>query len=242
MLWIILGDYGSGKTIRLVLEGVSSDRDVYGNFTLDIDNYTRITPMDLKHINSNALVILDEMQTWLESRVSMSFLNRFITNIIDQADKKDIDYFGTAHLLSSIDVRFRDNVHRIIICERIGKEDPERTRTNDHRDFRFKTMNTFTGKVKKKRLRYKKSVKYFELYDTHEIIEYPNQNDLELDLALKQDPERAYGILFDIARDIKDKDGSDITHASIELTLLQNGYSAKHGRLVYSCLKKLEKE
>ena len=241
MLWVILGDYGSGKTIRLVLEGVSSKREVWGNFKLDIDNYTRITPMDLKDVGSNMLIILDEMQTWLESRVSMSFMNRFITNIIDQADKRGIDYFGTAHLLSSLDIRFRNNVHRIIKCERIGRSPSDRTRLNDIRDFRFKTLNTYTGRIKSKTLKYEKTIKYFELYDTHEIIEYPNQKDLELDLALRQNPVKAYDILFGIARDIRDSNGKDLTHSNIELALLKNGYSAKHGKLIHSCLKQLGK-
>lgn len=240
MLWIILGDYGSGKTLKLVLEAFSSDCEVLGNFELDLDNYTLIEPMDLRKIGHKKLVVLDEMQTWLESRTSMSFLNRFITNIIDQTDKRDVDVFGTAHTLSSIDLRFRNNVHRIIRCDRIGKEPKNRTRKNDKRDFRYSTMNTYSGKITKKRLRYNKAKKYFPHYKTSEIIEYPNQKDLELDLLKKYDPTAFHKALMSIAQDIKVNGG--LTHATTELRLLEMGYSDKHARLIYACFNELDKE
>lgn len=243
MLWLLLGGYGGGKTLKLVLEAFSEPRDVYGNFSIrKLDNYTKIVPSDLKDIKENALVVLDEMQTWLEARVSMSFLNRFVTNIINQADKKDIDYFGSAHLFSSLDIRFRSNVHRIITCERIGEERPNRTRLNDKRDFRFKIMNTYNGKVKKKRLRYSNATKYFDVYDTKEIIGYPDENDLYLDLMMKQDQHKAYVILEGLAKRIKESDGKVKTHSDVEVRLLDMGYSARHGRLIYSIIKGLERE
>lgn len=243
MLWLLLGDYGGGKTLRLVLEAYSEPRDCYGNFTISgLDNYTKIVPADLKDIKENALVVLDEMQTWLESRVSMSFLNRFVTNIINQADKKDIDYFGSAHLFNSLDIRFRSNVHRIITCERIGREAPNRTRTNDKRDFRFKIMNTYSGKIKKKRLRYRNAIKYFDVYDTREVIDYPDEKDLFLDLMMKQDQHKAYLILKELAQRIKESDGKVKTHSDVEVRLLDMGYSAKHGRLIYSLIREMERE
>ena len=240
MLWIILGDYGSGKTLFLVLQGFSSKRDVWGNFYLDLDRYTQIEPMDFRNLGSRKLVLLDEMQTWLESRVSMSFLNLYVTNIIDQTDKRDVDVFGTAHLFGSVDRRFRENVHRIVRCERVGKLPLGRTRKEDFRDFRFRIMNTYTGKIIKKRLKYSKAIKYFPKYSTSEIIEYPNQKDLELDLLLKINPAEAYNRLLEIAKDIDSNGG--LTHANMELVLLQNGYSAKHGRLVYALVKKLKED
>ena len=42
LLWIILGDYGSGKTLYLVLKGFGANCDVWGNFDLDVKNYSKI--------------------------------------------------------------------------------------------------------------------------------------------------------------------------------------------------------
>lgn len=242
MFWLILGDYRSGKTLRLAIEGFSSDKEIWGNFNLDLDNYRKIGIMDLTELGDFKLLLLDEMQTFLDARVSMSHENLFITNILDSADKRDVDVFGTAHLFTSIDIRFRHNVHRIIRCERIGKRRVEWNRLEDFRDFKFSTMNTYSGGIEVKRLRYEKAIPYFDFYKTQERIQYPNQQDLELDLLLKHNPKKAYKQLKKIANEIVLKDSlirkkGSITHPSVKVGLLRLGYTVKFEDLIYSCIK-----
>ena len=236
MFYLILGDYRSGKTLRLVLEGYDDKREVWGNFDLDIKDYRKIGVMDLTDLGNNKLLLLDEMQTFLDSRSSMSHDNLFITNVLDSVDKRDVDIFGSVHLFSSVDIRFRQNVHRIIKCERIGKRKKEWGRLEDFRDFKYSTMNTYTGGINVKRLRYGKAIPYFELYKTQEKVKYPNQKDLELDLLLKHDPEKAYERLMEIAHKIIEKKPR-ITHPSVKVGLLQLGHTIKFESLIYSCIK-----
>jgi len=234
MFYLILGDYASGKTLRLVVEGVSDPREIWGNFDLDVENYRKIGVMDLTDLGEKKLLLLDEMQTFLESRLSMSHDNLFITNVLDSADKRGVDIYGTAHLFSSIDIRFRQNVHRIIKCERIGKKRGERL--EDFRDFKYSTFNTYSGEIRAKRLRYNKAIPYFELYRTQERIEYPNQKDLELDLLLKHDPKKGYEGLVSIAKVLM-KRTKRITHDSVKVGLLKIGHTIKFESLIYSCIK-----
>lgn len=234
MLVILLGDYGGGKTTRLVLEAVSWKGKIVGNMSLDLDNYTKIDPIDLKDIGFNCLVLLDELQTWLESRVSPSFRNRYITNIIDESRKRRINIYGTAHVFSSIDLRFRHNTHRIIRCSRIGKRKPDWEEWKDLRDFRYETINTYSGAVERKRLRYERAVPYFELFKTYELIKYPNQQQIELEVV-KDNPEKLYYYIKAIAEKIK-PNIKKITHPNVEMELLKNGFGLSFERLVYASL------
>ena len=243
MLWIILGDYGSGKTLYMVLEAVSSKKDVLGNFTIKgLKNYQKIDIMDLKDIGFGKLILLDEMQTWLESRTSMSFRNRYITNIVDESRKRGIDVFGTAHLFTSIDIRFRSNCHRIIKCSRVGQKDNSWGRDVDYRDFKYETLNTYNFKVRKKRLPYQKAEPYFKLYDTLELIKYPNQQDIEFEVR-KDDPKELYKYLNTVAKkiqkDVFKNNGKMFTHSDVQMGLIKNGFSLKHERLIYSKLKEI---
>ena len=233
MLYAILGEFGSGKTLYEVLMACSSKRDVLGNFTLRLDNYTKIDPIDLKDLGFNKLVLLDEIYLWLESRVSSSFINRYLTYILLQCRHRTIDVYGTLQLFSSVDIRFRATVHRIVKCRRVfnGNND------SDLWDFRYDIINTYSGKIRTFILKYKDAIKYFSLYETYEIMESYDSEGLELEI-LKRHPKKLYNKLKGIALRIK-SNLDTITHDSVGIELLRMGYDMKYEGLVYSCLQGL---
>ena len=233
-LYALLGEFGSGKSLYLVLEGCSSERDILGNFTLRLDNYTKIEPESLKNFGFNKLVLLDEIYLWLESRVSSSLINRFVGYILLQCRHRSIDVYGTLQLFSSVDIRFRAMVSKIIKCKRVRNK----SRDSDLWDFRYDEINTYTGKVKTFKLRYNDALKYFPLYDTFEILESYDSESMELEL-LKRKPRKLYIKLVEIASIIKPK-LEKITHASVSMALLKEGYDKSYERLVYDCILGLE--
>ena len=235
MLWLILGDYGAGKTIFLILNGVSAERKVLGNLTFNWNNYERIDPLDLEHV-SNAVVILDEMQNWIESRISGSYQNLFITNVANQSQKRDMDIYGTIHTYTSVDYRFRRNAHRLVLAERIGREPKGNKRGEDTRDFRYTIMNTFTGELERKTLRYEDAVKYFELYDTWELIDPQNWEKMKLELlkATKDGRKKLYKVLEGLSEMISKTLPKKITHASVRKEMLKYGLDLSWEDMIYS--------
>lgn len=234
MLWLILGDYGSGKTLFMTRQGVISEREVLGNYTINIDNYQKIDPLDLKDIGFNRLVLLDEIYTWLESRISSSHLNLYLTSITSQSRHRTIDVMGTLHLFSSVDIRFRAMVHRIVKCSRI----PSKKKPQEEWDFNYKIMNTYSGKTISKTLRYRNAIKYFPLYDTYELIEPIDIGTMEIELYRKY-PRRLAVKLKEIARELK-RELDPITHDSVGNALLDMGYNLNWTGLVYSRIKNLD--
>ena len=233
MLYAIVGEFGSGKTLYEVLVACSAEREILGNFTLRLDNYTKIDPIDLKEIGFNKLVLIDEIYLWLESRVSSSFINRYVTYILLQCRHRTIDVYGTLQLFSSVDIRFRATVHRIIKCRRIDNGNND----TDLWDFRYDIMNTYTGKIRKFILKYQDAIKYFALYDTYEIMESYDSEGLNLEI-LKKNPKKLYKRLGEIALEIK-SNLDNITHDSVAIELLRLGYDIRYEGLVYSRLQRL---
>lgn len=237
MLWLILGDYGGGKTTYLVLLPFSEeykDYNVVGNFTLKHPRYKKIKVLDLMKIKGNTLVLLDEMQNWFNSHETFSLTNDYLTDFIHLCDKRNIDVFGTAHRFMSLDNDFRIGCHRIVKCERIGVK--VNRRLDDKRDFRFSVISTYSGKLIERRiLKYEKAKLYFELFDTKERILRHNQPDRDLRLIMQHDPEEGTRMLEIIAKRIRErvKNGSEITHAKLRIELGRLGYGRTFEEDIY---------
>lgn len=236
MLIAIIGDFGSGKTLFLVLVGVSSNREIWSNFRLHLENYYQLDVMDLIDLGENKDILLDEAYTWLESRVSGSFLNRYISYILFQSRKRTIDIYTTEQLFHTIDRRFRDLVHRVVKCERVNNQNPNK----DKWDFRFDIYDTYNEDIKSFILEYDKAKQYFPLYDTKQIIEPFNIESLEFQLR-KERPEEQYSKIKEISLKLKDSiNGRKLTHSLLKIIMLKNGYKLDYESLVYAYLKNLE--
>ena len=227
MLILVIGARGSGKTLFCTLIAEKSKREKYANYRLFLKRYKPLEVIDLLELPNNVDVIIDEGYTWLESRISGSHLNRYLSYIVFQIRKRMIDVYVTAQMFSSIDVRFREQADIIIKCERIGQ------------DFYYDMYWLDIDQIRKFVLPYEIAEKYFDKYDTYEVIEPYTKEILERKI-LDNIPENRFKKISDIAEDIIDEfDGEEITHDRLKLVLLKRGYDLGEEALIYVYLKNL---
>jgi hypothetical protein len=113
----IIGDVGSGKTLLATYLAAQDTRDVYANYKINIDRYHDLTPEILITLNYPSLSILDEAYTKIESRMSGRKLNEYMSYVLFQSRKRQMDIIITDQLVSSIDVRYRMLTNYEIFCE-----------------------------------------------------------------------------------------------------------------------------
>ena len=229
MLVIILGAKGSGKTLFATTRALKSIREVYANYRIDIKNYNHLEVMDLVDINNSVDIMIDEAYVWLESRISGFFLNRFLSYMLWQSRKRDIDMYLTAQKFRALDLRFREECDVIVKCK---------TRTNLKKDdFHFSILWIAENRVNNFTLSYKDAEKIFPLFDTYQIIEPYTKEELNFEL-LKRDPERRWEKAMEIGDIIsKGMDVEIITHPIVRARLMKNGYDKSFEELVYVYLK-----
>jgi len=250
MHWLILGDYRSGKTLRLVIEAFSEeykDREIWGNFELRHPNYRKISILDLMEDIENKLILLDEMQNWFNSHNTFSIDNEFFTDLLHDCDKANVDLFGTSHRFMSNEIDFREGCHRIIKCERITPRGnyldfSKVRRVDDIRDFKFTTFSMYDERViGKEKMSYDIARAYFPLYNTSERVKRLDDKDRELKLLMRHKPKLGIARLRDIARELKPlyADGKKLTHASLIIDLGDMDYSSAFEREIYTILIEL---
>lgn len=108
MLVSVNGFPGAGKTLLLTAFAWMSRGKIpiYSNFNLRMKGATLITIEDLEGIE-DGLILIDEAYLWLESRISGSELNRYMSRIVFQSRKRGLDIFTSEQVHGSIDLRFR---------------------------------------------------------------------------------------------------------------------------------------
>jgi len=223
MLITLVGPIGSGKTLLLTIIATDSIREIFSNYVIDLPLYKSLQVIDLLDLKNNINVFIDEAYTWLESRTSLSTLNRYLSYIIYQSRKRTIDIYTTCQMFSSIDIRFREQSNIIIECER----------KNDN--FHYTFIQVGKNRISRFVLPWKNAKKYFHLYDTLEIIEPNQKQELEFKL-LQVYPKQLLKKVKEIAEIIKPKI-KRITHDSIKATLLLSGYNTSYEKYIYLYLK-----
>lgn len=122
-LTIFEGPQRSGKTLAMSifsLRGHLKGRNVYSNLKFNFPSKKlNFFELDLKNeavVNSlrGAILSIDELNFWFDSRASMSGINRQFATTILQIKKLGVDLYGTTHHLSYLDKRFRENFDFII--------------------------------------------------------------------------------------------------------------------------------
>jgi len=172
MLIGAFGGLGSGKTLILASYcchvANNPKYEVYTNFIVKHPRITVVEPIDLLNINpktEKVLLGLDEVYSWLDSRMSQTKVNRFLSWIILQSRKRNMDIFYNAQLGSSVDLRLRDLTDIVIYCMR--------TSLNPKADFIYIVELNLGWKVKRAKflLPYNKAKRFFKYFDTREIVE-----------------------------------------------------------------------
>jgi len=232
ILIAIIGAIGSGKTLLMVYLAFQSSREIYSNFKIYLNRYKALEVMDLLELKDNIDVFIDEGYTWLESRTSGSILNRYLSYIVLQSRKRLIDIVISAQMFSSLDVRFREQCNIIIKCEKILKK-------KKIAGFKYSFLFVESDLVKTFFFDIKHARKYFDLYDTYQIIEPHKLEQMKLKLMEDDNPKALWDELEGITNKIK-KDVKEITHPRVLNALLKNGFKASYEPQIYVLLKDLE--
>jgi len=117
MLIMVHGDVGSGKTLFSTGFAMQDTRPLYANYRIHRKGWHDLKPSMLVTLDKPSLVIMDEAYTWLESRTSSSHLNRYLSYILFQSRKRQMDIILTAQLQRTVDVRFRLMANYEVYCE-----------------------------------------------------------------------------------------------------------------------------
>ncbi|MEM2498332.1 MAG: hypothetical protein QXR81_08155 [Candidatus Nezhaarchaeales archaeon] len=206
MLCLVCGDLGSGKTLFLTYLAVKNPISTYTvNFT--VKGVKRLhEPRDLLRVREG-MVLIDEAYTWLESRLSTSELNRFLTHIFFTSRKRRLDFVVASQLLDAVDVRLRRLSDIVIEAEGA---------TDDGFMYTLFTRSSYA----KFMLPMKVAEKLFSLYDTYEL---PEEED-----KLANVERLAEEYL---------KEGLSVARKAVEYWLVKKGYSKSLAEYVYQELK-----
>ena len=183
------GSQGSGKTLFLVrCAKIYSDRgkDVYSNFHLNfphkILNFHDVVDCTL----SDAIVIIDEAQLWgLDSRSAFSKTNKHITKkFLLQCRKMNVLLLFSSQRMRQIDVRCRENTCYVCWCRKlvwnglvwIDAIQSKNYPVNIPQKIAINCINMDNAKQKKFSF---VGNKYFDMYDTSEIVQMQEIEDEE---------------------------------------------------------------
>jgi hypothetical protein len=122
MMWLSIGNQGSGKTLFIVKEAYEYHKKgykIYSNIHLKFP-YEHIKYEDIVSCKyENAVVLLDEIHLLLGSRTSMSKKNNAITSgFCSMLRKKNITLLGTTQRLGKVDKRLRNELTFLCQCDR----------------------------------------------------------------------------------------------------------------------------
>ena len=173
MLIMIEGDVGTGKTLIATLLAKEDDRAIRANYHIKDKRFQLIEPEDLNDLGEACLVIIDEAWAWLESRLSGKPINLFMSYILFQSRKKELDIILTTQLDEVIDKRFRQMANIIIEChEPIEGDFYYCIKVRGHRPYWVKLCHDEAASV-------------WKYYDTMEMIS-PFDEDLKFKVGNKQ--------------------------------------------------------
>jgi len=173
MLTGIVGPLGAGKTLFMTKclydEFKKNNMHVYANYKLNFP-YCELNINDLMKKDSslkNIAIGIDEFHIFFDSRVSASSRNRFTSYFILQTRKRNVNFYFTTQHIGQVDKRLRQQMHRLIVCNRTGID---RDKDGKEDTFRLSIIDLTTTPNRIKYINFY-GKKYFELYDTGEIIE-----------------------------------------------------------------------
>lgn len=176
----IFGNVGKLKTSLATLVAycyASNNVPVYANYDLDFNNSHRLEIEDLLNLDvQRGLILVDEVYTVAESRISTSKLNRFFSYFIFQSRKLHVDIVYTSQLTSAVDLRLFNLTDKKIACFGFNK---------DKTSGRFQLVYENNGKQKKRRFSipievFKKYV--FNHFDTYQPVDPLGIKDLIIDV------------------------------------------------------------
>jgi hypothetical protein len=186
------------------------------------------------------VLYIDEAYDWFESRLSNRSSNLYLSYKINyQWRKRLLDVYLTFQDLSSIDKRFKMRFDIIIEC---AYREPFSKDPFEYHYFKVKQKgNKFNRKfIYSVKYPYSYMEKYFDLYDTNQIIEPSNFALMEFNMIkdnpklLKRTLNRYYDILLP---QVNEKFNGSLTHDDLTLLLISNEILDKYEPKLYRMLK-----
>lgn len=192
MIKIYMGTLGSGKTLSMVKDMYddfkAENKRVISNLVLDFAS-TQLSQTFFQAFaegKSEELfdvdLGLDEIHIFLDSRRSTSKRNTYLSYFILQTRKRGVNLYATTQFLSQIDVRLRNVCDYVVKCEAYIKQGKKFERVTPVKASKGLTkeegenlwiLNTTINQggeiIKKEMFR---ASKYFNLYDTKQIISF----------------------------------------------------------------------
>lgn len=227
-LTIILGNLGSGKTFIMTLLTYSDIRKIWSNYKINRKNTKFMEVVDLLDLPDNIVILMDEAYAWIESRVSSSTLNEYLSSILFHTRKTNTDIYLTTPMFSTIDKRFRHQANFIILCEH---------RENfEFDDFHFTIYNVNNNSYGNFSITYERAKKYFKLYNTYEKVESHRKKGLQFNI-LKKYPKRLKDYIIELTELVSHRLNGKITHDIVKDCLLMEGIDLSYEPLIYIRLK-----
>lgn len=173
MIIAITGSMGSGKTLLATIfahKYFSEGSTVYANYGLSFKH----EPLRMEDISNcdfdfnNALLVIDEIHLFMDSRQSMTKNSRIISYFITQSRKRNLILVYTTQQSGQVDKRLRSNTDYFIKCENLSPP-------NAKKDVYIRW--TINDMEQHKMSFIFKADPYFELYDTHQVVDFTKMND-----------------------------------------------------------------
>jgi hypothetical protein len=172
----ITGNLGSGKTLIMSVLAYSDwcadGREVFSNYRLSFP-FKFLSMRILKELFSKksmrvADFVIDEMQIFMDSRNSGSERNKLMSYWILQTRKRKVNLLYTTQFYGQVDIRLRNATATRVECVNFGTyENPDLEFTISKRA----ELNDELYFLPIKRFRLSDPKKFFELYDTNELID-----------------------------------------------------------------------
>lgn len=224
MLIVVHGGLGSGKTLLLSAIAKYSKDHIVSNFHLNRD-YEEFSLN--KFVNAeyeNCIILMDEAYVYLESRLSMSKVNRASSYILFQSRKKNVRMYLTVQMVSTLDVRFRSLTDLWIYCEGLTE-----------RGYKYVLIDNMTGATRTTYLPLSSAEKIYPIYDTNEVVS-PN---IESTNFMAQDELKNF--VMDRVNEIRKHYGNrKITKNIVKKWYFEHGYPTSTIEMVYVYLKEQE--
>lgn len=229
-LIIPVGDLGSGKTLFTTMMAKESDVQVLSNYKLNIYGYRELTPQMLVDINEPSLIIIDEAYAWLESRLSNRDMNRYLSYILFQSRKRQLDFIITAQLLSTIDVRFRDMCNYLVLCQKLP----------DGFHFSIVKNSMYSHRPVELYMTWEQAETLYPLYDTMEKID-PIDADLMENIITESSPEDLNKLIATLANEIMNKyPNQKITKGMVKDYLIFSRKPVNHREDIYNRIQTIQ--
>lgn len=239
MILGIFGNVGKFKTALATLIiwlYLQAGVPVYTNYKIDFPEYShllhKLSLSQLLELDVDfGVIVIDEVYTIAEARISMSKVNRFFSYFIFQSRKIRVHIIYTSQLTSAVDLRLFNLTDKKIACYGLQKDGT----------VKIKLVYDHNGKEKKKSYRISLDVFktwIFNHYDTYEPIDPIGLLDLIVDIE-KYEPEKLNKRIDSVIYQLKKcfKISQNAKKYEIEDCLLRIGYPSSLASYVANRLR-----